>query len=180
MQGLERWTRVGSVLSSVVLAIAGGAVAAHFSLLPASIPAYAWVSATLMPLAAALMLLASPLLLPRDPSATTGASGDTTASGFTAARQGTPQQAADARSAAQSGALQLRSTALPAFALATAGTIAGTFVAWAAVGSWLPGHSGAAVASALCASYVGGTLNLAAVIEVRLLPKASTCCSEPA
>ena len=58
-----------------------------------------------------------------------------------------------------------------AFAVATLGSLAGTLVAWAATSRWLAGGgaelAGArAVAAALCASYVGGSLNFAAVIQV--------------
>lgn len=55
--------------------------------------------------------------------------------------------------------------ALQAFAVAAAGTVVGTTAAWAAFGHLL-GPSGGAVAAALCATYIGGSLNFAAVIQV--------------
>eukprot|EP00892_Ulva_mutabilis_P007954 jgi/Ulvmu1/5530/UM023_0066.1 len=68
---------------------------------------------------------------------------------------GSPTDAAPARAAPQ---------ALTAFAVAAAGTVAGTAAAWAAFGhAQAPG--GAAVTAALCATYIGGSLNFAAVIQ---------------
>lgn len=70
---------------------------------------------------------------------------------------GSPADASAARAAPR---------ALQAFAIAAAGTLAGTAVAWAAFGA-AQGPSGAAVTAALCATYIGGSLNFAAVIQVR-------------
>lgn len=65
-----------------------------------------------------------------------------------------------------------------AFAAATAATVAGTVVAWVLVGrsavaTGAVDRAGmAALASALCASYIGGSVNFAAIIQV-LLPALS-------
>ena len=142
MQVIEKRTPIGAQLSSVVLAIALGCVLVNTGQIPAESAVYAQITATLMPLAAALLLLTTPLLKPQDKSAAKSAN-------------------------AQSGAQTVPTAgALPAFALATVGTILGTLAAWAVVGAHLPASAGAAVAAALCASYVGGTLNFAAVVQV--------------
>lgn len=61
---------------------------------------------------------------------------------------------------------------LIAFAAATAATLVGTIVAWVLVGrgavaTGAVDHTGmAALAAALCASYIGGSVNFAAIIQV--------------
>ncbi|KAK9811046.1 hypothetical protein WJX73_009199 [Symbiochloris irregularis] len=51
---------------------------------------------------------------------------------------------------------------LVAFVIASVGTIVGTLISWACVGSFM-GSGGWKVAAALCASYIGGSINFAAV-----------------
>jgi len=55
--------------------------------------------------------------------------------------------------------------ALAAFAAGALGTVLGTLVAWALVGSRM-GPEGWKVAAALCASYIGGSINFAAVAQM--------------
>lgn len=69
-------------------------------------------------------------------------------------------------SPADTAAAQAAPHALTAFTVAAVGTVAGTAGAWAAFGHLQP-PGGAAVTAALCATYIGGALNFAAVIQVR-------------
>ena len=69
-------------------------------------------------------------------------------------------------------ACRLASTArdtVVAFLAATLGTVIGTVAAWQAVG-YLLGPDGWKVAAALCGSYVGGSVNFAAVSAALGLP----------
>ena len=129
-----------------------------------------------MPLAAALLLLDCPLV----PATAQGADGGGRKKGRSLlSRIARRSEAANADRSVSSPAdskattkptrptVSLANAAIPAFALAATGTIAGAFVAWAMAGGALAAQAGGkAVASALCASYVGGTLNFAAVVQV--------------
>lgn len=129
-----------------MLAIAAGSGAARVGILPAASPTYDAVWAVLMPLAAALLLLQSPLRA----------------------------RAVDRAAAPPAGVDTARH--LTAFAIAVLGTLVGTVAAWLLVGARLPADGGAAVAAALTGSYIGGTLNFAAIVQVRAADtKLCTC-----
>jgi hypothetical protein len=55
-------------------------------------------------------------------------------------------------------------TTFKAFVLGAVGTIIGTIIAFACVGRWM-GPDGWKIASCLCASYVGGSINYAATAQ---------------
>jgi uncharacterized membrane protein len=64
---------------------------------------------------------------------------------------------------------RLATTAAPAalaFLVGAAGMVLGALVAWQLVAP-LMGHNGPKLASCLCASYIGGSVNFAAVAKVR-------------
>ena len=176
LQALEERTALGKRVSSTVLAIAAGAALSYLHLLPPASPTYDVVWSALMPLGAALLLLQSPVsfgrpaaaeptpnLSPADAECSGVAEMSESSHGAQRSRDGTGVRTAHVACASAPPLGQ----ALAAFALATAGSVAGTLAAWALTAHWLRDASGAAVAAALCASYVGGSLNFAAVIQAR-------------
>jgi uncharacterized membrane protein len=54
---------------------------------------------------------------------------------------------------------------LLSFLLGALGMLAGALLSWQLVGHWM-GHQGAQLAACLCASYIGGSINFAAVAKV--------------
>lgn len=167
VQVLEERTVLGRRISSTVLAIAGGAALSHAQLLPAASAAYDVVWGALMPLAAALLLLQSPISLGDAISSTVDPDEALDGSGSSRGSHAPGSSALAQMQATSSTPTPPLRQCLAAFGVATTGSVAGTLVAWSMTAQWLPGPAGAAVAAALCASYVGGSLNFAAVIQVR-------------
>eukprot|EP01023_Acetabularia_acetabulum_P004490 TRINITY_DN11897_c0_g1_i6.p1 TRINITY_DN11897_c0_g1~~TRINITY_DN11897_c0_g1_i6.p1 ORF type:complete len:418 (+),score=46.47 TRINITY_DN11897_c0_g1_i6:152-1405(+) len=52
------------------------------------------------------------------------------------------------------------------FVIGVIGTLLGTLVAWYFASHYLPAHSATKIAAALCATYIGGTLNFVAVSQI--------------